>query len=156
MFCIFTITCCPRPSRYTLTASTLLITGRLALRTTGLVAIISIFLIITTVTYAVALRAPVGTQLIARFLTIFPELASQTFSNTFPRYSVTIWHTFTALFVTHVTIGSHLTSISTVSCVITDIPGTIYTACERTISSVMCGIASWKKKPTKINKIKLI
>lgn len=90
MFCIFTITCCPRPSRYTLTASTLLITGRLALRTTGLVAIISIFLIITTVTYAIALHAPVGTQLIAHFLTICPELASRTFSNTLPRYSVTI------------------------------------------------------------------
>lgn len=145
MFCIFTITCCPRPSRYTLTTSTLLITGRLALRTTGLVAIISIFLIITTVTYAIALHAPVGTQLIAHFLTICPELASRTFSNTLPRYSVTIWHTCTALILTHVSIGSHLTSISTVSSVVvTDIIGTIYTACGRTTWSVMFGVAFWK------------
>lgn len=145
MFCISTITCCPRPSRYTLTASTLLITGRLALRTTGLVAIISIFLIITTVTYAVPLPASVGTQLIAHFLTICPELASRTFSKTLPRFSVTIWHTCTALILTHVSIGSHLTSISTVSSVVvTDIIGTIYTACGRTTWSVMFGVAFWK------------
>lgn len=143
MFCISTIACCPRPSRYTLTASTLLITGRLTLRTTGLVAIISIFLFFTTVTYAIALHASVGTQLIAPFLTICTELASRTFSSTFPRYSVTIWITCTALFVTHVTIGSHLTSISAVSCVVTDIHGTIYTAYERTSCSVMCWIAFW-------------
>lgn len=142
MFCISTITCCPRPSRYTLTASTFLITGRLALRTTCLVAIIPKFLFITTVTYAITSHASVGTQLIAPFLTICPEIASRTFSNTFPRYSVTSCLTCTALFVTHVTKGSHLTSLSTVSCVISYIHGTIYTAYERTICSVMCEVAS--------------